>query len=70
MNFKVLILNFAVTFAISFIVAAITTLLWNLIQSGAATVDWTTSFRLAIILGVAFPLVEALRGKAKTKNVH
>ncbi len=70
MNLKKLLVNFAATFIIAFVVAALSTLLWNLIQSGTAAVDWASSFRLAIILGIAFPLVETLRNKAKAKNVH
>lgn len=64
MNLKELIVNFAVTFVIAFVVTAIATLIWNLIQSGTASVDWATAFRLAIILAIAFPLVEAMRGKS------
>lgn len=62
MNLKSLIVNFVVTFAIAFAVTSIAILLWNLIQSGTASVDWAASFRLAFILGIAFPLVEAMRG--------
>jgi hypothetical protein len=69
-NLKALAVNFAATFAIAFVVAAISTLIWNLIQSGTATVEWASAFRLAIIIGIAFPLVEALRNKSKLKNVH
>lgn len=31
---------------------AIVTFLWNLIGHGVSTVDWETSFRLAIMFGV------------------
>lgn len=64
MNFKGLLINFVVTFIIAFAVTAIATLIWNLIQSGTASVDWAASFRLALILGIAFPLVEVMRGKS------
>ncbi|NUO79312.1 hypothetical protein HUU05_04485 [candidate division KSB1 bacterium] len=70
MNLKSLLINFLFTFVIAFIVAAIATLLWNLYQNGSATVDWATSLRTALILGVAFPLVDALRNKSRPKNVH
>ena len=68
MNLKGLIVNFAVTFAIAFVVTAIATLIWNLIQSRVAAVDWATSFRLGLILGIAFPLVDAFHNKAKLKD--
>ncbi len=70
MNLKSLLMNFIVTFVIAFIVAATATLLWNFFQSGSATVAWATSLRTALILGIAFPLVDALRNKSRSKNVH
>jgi len=54
--------EFVVTFVVTLIVAIVVTLLWNLIAHGNTTVDWATSFRLAIILAVALPIVTR-RGK-------
>jgi len=45
--------EFVVTFIVTLIVAVIVTLLWKLIAHGNASIDWATSFRLAIILGIA-----------------
>ena len=45
------------TFIITLIVAVVVTLLWNLVSHGTPSIDWDTSFRLAIILGVALPIV-------------
>jgi hypothetical protein len=50
-------MEFVVTFAVTLVVTIIVTLAWNLIAHGDASVDWATSFRLAIILGVALPIV-------------
>jgi hypothetical protein len=34
------------------VTAAVVTFLWNVIGHGESTVDWETSFRLAIIFGI------------------
>jgi hypothetical protein len=46
-----------VTFIVTLVVTIIVTFAWNLIVSGDANTDWATSFRLAIILGIALPIV-------------
>ncbi len=50
-------IEFLVTFIITLITAVVVTLVWNLLAHGAANVDWATSFRLAVILGVVMPVV-------------
>ena len=50
------LIDFALVFSVTFVVAAIVTYLWNLIAHGQSVVDWETSFRLAIILGIALPV--------------
>ena len=49
--------EFLLTFVVTLIVAVVVTLLWNLVAHGDASIDWATSFRLAIILGIALPIV-------------
>lgn len=65
MNIKKLLVDFVTVFAVSLIVSVIVTLLWNLIVHGAATVDWETSFRLAILFGIILPWIETRRSKEK-----
>jgi hypothetical protein len=60
MNSSRMPLDVVITFAITLVVGVIITYLWNLARHGAGTVDWETSFPLAIILGIALPLVHAL----------
>jgi hypothetical protein len=50
-------MDFVVTFIVTLVVTIIVTLVWNLIAHGGANIDWATSFRLAIILGIALPIV-------------
>jgi len=65
MKIKSFLIGFVTTFALIFVVAAIVTYLWNLILHGQSAVDWETSFRLAIILGIALPVARVMTSKGK-----
>ena len=65
MNIKGLAVGVVATFAVVLVVAVVVTYLWNLLMHSAGNVDWETSFRLAVILGIALPAAEALRLKQK-----
>jgi len=52
MNIKKILINFVAVFALTLVVSAIVTFLWNLIRHGVGTTDWETAFRLAIIIGI------------------
>jgi len=65
MNMKELLIDFVITFAVTLVVAAIVTFLYSLIVHGAGTMDWETSFRLAIILGIVLPWTKARKSKEK-----
>jgi hypothetical protein len=58
MNSKNLISGFVVTFIITLVVSVLVTFMWSFIFYGSGAVDWETSFRLAIILGVVFSIIE------------
>jgi hypothetical protein len=51
--------------AVSFVVSIIVSLLWNLIVHKTATIDWETSFRFAIVLGIIVPWITSRRGTAR-----
>jgi hypothetical protein len=65
MNIKRLVVLAVTAFSATAIVCAVVTLLWNLTAHGAAIVDWETSFRFAIVLGIILPLMETQRSKEK-----
>jgi hypothetical protein len=65
MNIKRLLVDFATVFAVTLIVSVMVTLLWNLIVHGASTLDWETSFRSAVLLGIIVPWIETRRCKEK-----
>lgn len=63
MNIKKLLVDFVTVFVVSLVISVIVTLLWNLIAHGASTIDWETSFRLAILFGIILPWIETRRSK-------
>ncbi len=58
MNFKKVLIGFIVMFLITLIVSIAVTYLWSLGFHDTAKIDWETSFRLAIILGIIISIVE------------
>ena len=63
MNVRRLLVDVFTVFAVALIVSATVTLLWNLIVHGTSTVDWETSFRFAILLGIIVPWITSRRSK-------
>jgi len=58
------ILEGFVTFVIAFVISVIVSGLWNTAAHGFFSVDWESSFRLGIILGIISPWVIS-RGRDK-----
>jgi hypothetical protein len=56
MNVKRLLTHIGVTFVLVFVVAAVVSWLWSLVAHGSGAVDWESTFRLAVILGLVIPL--------------
>jgi len=67
MNLKKILISFVLGFAITLIVSSSVTYLYSLGFYQTAQIDWETSFLLAIILGVIFPVIEARKGKSEDK---
>ncbi len=65
MNIKKLLISFVTIFGVTLVVAAIVTFLYSLTVHGAGTIDWETSFRLAIILGIVLPVARAMKSREK-----
>ncbi len=61
-----LISDFLITLILTFAVSAVVTFLYNIIVHSQSVVDWGTSVRLAIILGVLFPLLHYRENKKKS----
>ena len=67
MNIKRLLVDVVTVFAVTLIVSAIITLLWNLIVHAASTMDWETSLRFAILFAIIFPWIETRRSKGECR---
>lgn len=61
MKIKKLLIDFVTVFAVILVVSVIVTFLWNRIVHGASKIDWETSFRFAILLGIILPWLETRR---------
>ena len=71
MNIRKLVVGFVTVFAVTLIVSAIVTLLWNLIVQGASSIDWDTSFRSAIVFSIIIlPWIATRRSKCKAGAGH
>jgi len=57
LKIKLFFLEFLKFFLITLTIAIFVTYLWNLIVHSYGLVDWETSFRLAIIFGIVFGII-------------
>jgi len=67
-NIKKILIDFVVVFALTLVVSAIVTFLWNLIRHGVGTIEWETAFRLAIIIGIVLTWIRVREKKEKQKR--
>lgn len=63
MNFKKGLISFFIGFGITLIVSVAVTFLWSLGFHETAKIDWETSFRLAIILGI-ISIIDKRKGQS------
>jgi len=54
-------------FATTLVVSIVVTFVWNLATRVEAAVDWETSFVMAVVLGIALPLVHARRSARRNE---
>ena len=67
MDFKKIIPGFITVFAITLLVTIGVTFLWSLVFHGVALIDWETSFRFAILLGIILPVIDSRTGMKSEK---
>ncbi len=65
MNVKRLLVEALTVFAASLVVSMVVTLLWNVIVHKNVSVDWESSFRFAIVLGIILPWVGTRRATGR-----
>ena len=68
MNITKVLAYVVVMFAVSLIVTAVVSALWNLIFHGAGTIDWVTSFRFAILFGILFGILLPWIGTRRSRK--
>ena len=67
MNFKKGIIRFFIGFGITLVVSVAVTYLWSLSFHETAKIDWETSFRLAIILGI-ISVIDQRKGQSNNQQ--
>ena len=65
MNIKKMVVEFVTTFAAALATAVLVTYLWSRIGYGKTSVDWETSFTLAILFGVILTWTKSREIKAR-----
>ncbi len=62
-NSKDVLISFITIFVLTFVVTAFTTLFYSLIVHKTGSIDWATSVRLGIILGIVLTWINT-KGKS------
>lgn len=52
-----------IVFSVSLVASMVVSVLWNLIAHRTTAIDWETSFRFAIVLGIIVPLIQGRTGR-------
>ncbi len=63
MKWKKFFTELAVFFTITFVVAVLVSLFYNLIAHNRSVIDWPGSFRTAILFALVFPIVNQINRK-------
>ena len=64
MNVRVF-LEALTVFSVSLVISVVVSLLWSLVVHRTGAIDWETSFRFAILLGIIVPWIGARRNKGR-----
>ena len=59
MKLRKLAIEFVTIFVVALVTSAFVTFLWNLIGHATIAVDWETSFRFALILGIILTWIKS-----------
>ena len=57
-----LVVDVVIVFSVTLVTSLVVNLLWNVIAHKTA-IDWETSIRFAIVLGIIVPWIQARRGR-------
>jgi hypothetical protein len=59
MDFKKIVIEFIIVFAITLLVCIGVTFFLSLVFHGVGIIDWETSFRFAILFGIILPIIDS-----------
>ncbi len=63
MSLRRWVVNVVIVFSVTLVTSMVVSVLWDLIVHRTTAIDWETSFRFAIVLGIIVPWIQARRGK-------
>ena len=58
-----LVVDGVVVFSVTLVISMVVSALWNVIAHKTTAIDWETSVRFAIVLGIIVPWIQARHGK-------
>ncbi len=63
MNIRRWIVDIVIVFSVTLVTSMVVSALWNLAARRTTAIDWETSFRFAIVLGIIVPWIQARGGR-------
>ena len=63
MSIRRFVVEVVTVFSVTLVASLVVRLLWNLIAHKTTAIDWETSVRFAIVLGIIVPWIQRRRGK-------
>ena len=63
MSIRKLVVDAVIVFSVTLVASVVVSVLWNLVAHRTTAIDWETSVRFAIVLGIIVPWIQARRGK-------
>ena len=63
MSIRRVVVDAAIVFSVTLVTSMVVSVLWNVIAHKTTTIDWETSVRFAVVLGIIVPWIQARRGR-------
>ena len=57
------IVDVVIVFSVTLVASMLVSMIWNVIAHKSTAIDWETSVRFAIVLGIIVPWIQARRDK-------
>ena len=63
MSIRRVVVDAAIVFSVTLVTSMVVSVLWNVIAHKTTAIDWETSVRFAVVLGIIVPWIQARRGR-------